>query len=82
MLQEQREQCLNDGYMLPTADFDRLHYEDPRVTELKLMDVRSICIIKDLLKKNTHFLRVSDCSGNVQHGGRNYLQFIRETQTS
>lgn len=42
MLQTQREQCLSDGYMLPTADFDRLHYEDPRVTELKHMDVSSL----------------------------------------
>lgn len=41
-LQKQREQCMSDGYMLPTADFDRLHYEDPRVTELKQMDVSGL----------------------------------------
>lgn len=38
-LQLQREQCLQDGYMLQPDDFERLHYEDPRVTELKQTDV-------------------------------------------
>lgn len=44
MLRAQREQCLTDGYMLPKPDFDHLHYEDPRVTELKRTDVSHVSV--------------------------------------
>lgn len=39
VLQQNRAQCLKDGYMLEKENFDRLHYEDPRVTELKRTEV-------------------------------------------
>lgn len=45
MLHMQREQCLTDGYMLEKPQFDHLHYEDPRVTELKRTDVSAMSLL-------------------------------------
>lgn len=39
VLRQNRAQCLQDGYMLEKEDFDKLHYEDPMVTELKHTEV-------------------------------------------
>lgn len=39
MLAVAKEKAIAEGYMLPQEDFDQIHYEDPKVTELKSTDV-------------------------------------------
>lgn len=45
ILSKNRAQCMKDGYMLEKPEFDKLHYEDPMVTELKLTEVSIHLII-------------------------------------
>lgn len=40
MLNQNKAQALQDGYMLEPIDFENYHYEDPKVTLLKQTDVR------------------------------------------
>lgn len=42
MLAQAKEKAIADGYMLEPTDFDNLHYEDPKVTQLKQTDVRDM----------------------------------------
>lgn len=76
MLKKQCEQALQDGYMMETAEFEHLHYEDPRVTNLKMTNVstRTFYLINvyAIYMKN-HLDRQRD----VRNGRQNYLRLVR-----
>lgn len=40
LMEENKNDAISDGYLLPTTDYSKLPYEDPMVMKLKKTDVK------------------------------------------